>query len=53
MAGRIAVLLLMALVGASKPKLPSCDAARDLYQKGKLYAVLGVPKTATQKEIKK
>eukprot|EP00045_Choanoeca_perplexa_P010601 m.108253 g.108253 ORF g.108253 m.108253 type:complete len:254 (-) comp15331_c0_seq1:1910-2671(-) len=53
MEGRALLLLLVAIVGAAKPKLPKCDATRDLYQKGKLYEVLGVPKSATQKEIKK
>jgi hypothetical protein len=47
------LLLLVAIAGASKAKLPSCNSARTAYKKGELYAVLGVPKSATQKEIKK
>ena len=53
------LLLLLALVltGAdaakkSDAKLPDCDQAGKLYKKGKLYDVLGLTKTATEKQIR-
>jgi hypothetical protein len=53
----VSIILVMLLTSASaaktKLKLPSCDQARKLYEKNKLYDTLGVTPKATDAEIKR